>query len=64
MQNDPSTLSRLAENRRRRMDDRARPTFELTADEARKSSDAAMRLADAAPEQVRERLQPAASTSA
>jgi hypothetical protein len=54
MKIDPSTLARLAESRRRRMDDRGRPTFALTADEAHRSADAAMRVADAAPAQVAE----------
>jgi hypothetical protein len=49
---DRSKLSRLAENRQRRTADRGRPSFELTDDEIKASTDTAMRLAEAAPEQV------------
>jgi hypothetical protein len=64
MKIDPSTLARLAENRRRRMDDRGRPAFALTADEAHRSTGAAMRVADAAPAQVDERhVRPTGATA-
>ena len=53
MANDPSKLSRLAENRKRRLSDRARPSFGLTADEIKRSTDTAMRLAEAIPQHVK-----------
>jgi hypothetical protein len=59
-----SKLSRLAENRHRRMADRSRPSFDLTADEVQRSTNAAMRLADAAPQQVAGRSARAAEATA
>jgi hypothetical protein len=53
-----STLSRLAENRQRRMADGARPSFDLTAEELRQSTETAMRLADATPQQVADAQSP------
>lgn len=53
MANDPSKLSRRAENRERRLSDRARPSFGLTADEIKRSTDTAMRLAETMPQHVK-----------
>jgi hypothetical protein len=49
---DRSKLSGLAENRQRQLAERARPSFDLAADEVKRSTDTAMRLADATPQQV------------
>ncbi|HMJ34282.1 MAG TPA: hypothetical protein VK501_10210 [Baekduia sp.] len=59
---DRSKLSRLAENRQRRLADRARPSFELTDDEIEASTDTAMRLADAAPHQIADEAAPRPAT--
>jgi len=49
---DRSKLSGLADNRQRRLAGRGRPSFDLTADEVKRSTETAMRLADATPQQV------------
>lgn len=59
---DPSKLSRLAENRQRRIAGRGRPSFELTDEEIKTSTDTAMRLAEAAPEQVADNATPRPAT--
>jgi hypothetical protein len=55
---DRSKLSGLAKNRQRRLADRARPSFDLTADEVKRSTDTAMRLANATPQQVGDETAP------
>jgi hypothetical protein len=47
-----SQLVRLAECRRRRLDDRGRPVYNLTPQEIERSTETAMRLAGAADSQV------------
>jgi hypothetical protein len=59
---DRSKLSGLAENRQRRLAGRGRPSFDLTADEVKRSTDTAMRLADATPQQVNEGSAPRPAT--
>jgi hypothetical protein len=59
---DRSKLSGLAENRQRRLADRARPSFGLTADEVKRSTDTAMRLADAMPQKVSDASAPRPAT--
>jgi hypothetical protein len=50
MPDNQSMLKQLAENRARRMVGHARPSFKLTADEIKQSTETAMRLADAQPD--------------
>jgi hypothetical protein len=59
---DRSKFSGLAENRQRRLAERGRPSFDLTADEVKRSTDTAMRLADAIPQQVDDGTAPRPAT--
>lgn len=59
---DRSKLPELAENRQRRLADRGRPSFDLTADEVKRSTDTAMRLANATPRQVDDESTPRPAT--
>jgi hypothetical protein len=59
---DRSKLSGLAESRQRRLAHRGRPSFDLTVDEVKRSTDTAMRLADATPQQVNDGSAPRPAT--
>lgn len=55
MRHDRDTLTRLAENRRQRLQPNGRPVFALTAQEIERSTRTAMRLADASKSQAEAR---------
>ena len=55
MRHDRDTLTRLAENRRQRLQSNGRPVFALTAQEIERSTRTAMRLADASKSQAEAR---------
>lgn len=55
MSHDADILTKLAANRRARIGDDGRPRFDLTQEELERSTEVAMRLADASKSQIEQR---------